>query len=159
MFMKAILAVSTNDKDYRNVLKKRRNVLYVMMILGIVTLIFDFIFSVGKYAYLSDFLSGVYTGVGAGLIISSCILLVKNRMILKDENKLKQKKLEEQDERNQMIIQKAMYTSAIILMIFAYLGLMVAGIFNLAVFWTLWVVVIVFMLVFILLNMYYNKVL
>ncbi len=102
-------------------------------------------------------INGIYTGVGSGLIVGGFIVLIKMKIILKDEKKLKQKKLEEQDERNQMIKQKAMYSSAYILIILTYLGLMVSGIFNLTVFFTLWVVTMVYLAVFIIMNLYYSK--
>lgn len=157
MLLKAIISNATTDKDYKKVLKKRIYLFYIMMALGTITLALSIIFSTGSYAYLSDFLSGVYSGVGSALIALSVIFIIKTRKILKDEIKLKQKRLEEQDERNQMITQKAIYSAAIILNILVYIGLMIAGIFNLVVFWTLWIVLVVFMLTFIILQVYYRK--
>jgi tellurite resistance protein TehA-like permease len=157
MLLKAIISNATTDKDYKKVLKKRIYLFYIMMALGTITLALSIIFSTGSHAYLSAFLSGVYSGVGSALIALSVIFIIKTRKILKDEIKLKQKRLEEQDERNQMITQKAIYSAAIILNILVYIGLMIAGIFNLVVFWTLWIVLVVFMLTFIILQVYYRK--
>jgi uncharacterized membrane protein len=157
MLLKAIISNATTDKDYKNVLKKRMYLFYIMMALGTLAIALSIIFSTGNHAYLSDFLSGAYTGVGSALITLSVIFIIKTRKILKDERQLKQKRLEEQDERNQMITQKSIYSAAIILNILAYIGLMVAGIFSLVVFWTLWIVLIVFMVTFILLHIYYSK--
>ena len=128
-----------------------------MFVLGAITLAFCILFSTGKYAYLSDFLSGVYTGVGVGLIAASLGLIVKTKKLLKDEKKMKEKRIKEQDERNQMIGQKAMFSATVILMILAYIGLMVSGIFNLAVFWTLWIVIMIYMVTFMISSVYYSK--
>ena len=157
MLLKAIICNATTDKDYKKVLKKRMYLFYIMMALGTITLAISFIFSNGKYDYLPDFLSGFYTGIGAALITIGLIFIIKIKNILKDEKKLKEKRLEEQDERNQMITQKAIYSAAIILNILAYIGLMIAGIFNLVVFWTLWIVLVVFLATFVILQVYYSK--
>ncbi|HBL06883.1 MAG TPA: hypothetical protein DDZ33_08185 [Clostridium sp.] len=157
MLLKAIISNATTDKDYKKVLKKRISLLYIVIILGVATLAISFIFSVGKYNYLPDFLSGFYTGIGASLITIGLIFIIKIKKLLKDENKLKEKRLEEQDERNQLITQKSLYSAAIILNILAYIGLMISGIFNLAVFWTLWTVLIIFMVIFVILQVYYSK--
>ncbi|WP_346937883.1 hypothetical protein [uncultured Clostridium sp.] len=157
MFLKVIMSNATTDKDYKEVLKKRISLLYIVIILGVATLAISFIFSTGKYDYLPDFLNGFYTGIGAALITIGLIFIIKIKKILKDEKKLKEKRLEEQDERNQMITQKAIYSAAIILNILAYIGLMIAGIFNLVVFWTLWIVIVVFMVTFVILQVYYSK--
>jgi len=157
MLLKAIMSNATTDKDYKKVLKKRISLLCIMIILGVTTIAISFIFSNGKYDYLPDFLSGFYTGIGASLITIGLILIIKIKNILKDEKKLKEKRLEEQDERNQMITQKAMYSAAIILNILGYIGLMISGIFNLAIFWTLWTILILYMAIFAILHVYYSK--
>ncbi|GAA0772332.1 hypothetical protein GCM10008908_18370 [Clostridium subterminale] len=157
MLLKAIISNATTDKDYKKVLKKRFSLLYIVVILGVATIAISFIFSNGKYDYLPDFLNGFYTGIGAALITIGLIFIIKIKNILKDEKKLKEKRLEEQDERNQMITQKAIYSSAIILNILVYIGLMISGIFNLAIFWTLWIVLVVFMVTFVILQVYYSK--
>ncbi len=157
MFIKAVMSLATTDKDFRKTLKKRIYMYYIMILLGAVTLTLSTIFSTGDHAYLSDFLSGVYTGTGSALIAIGIVFIIKTKKILKDEGKIKQKRLAEQDERNQMITQRAMYTSSVILIFLAYISLMISGIFNLAVFWTLWVIIAVYMVIFISLLVYFNK--
>ncbi len=157
MFIKAVMSLATTDKDYRITLKKRMYLYYTMILLGAVTLTLSTIFSTGDHAYLSSFLSGVYTGVGSALIAIGIVFIIKTKKILKDEAKIKQKRLAEQDERNQMIMQRAMYTSSVILIILAYIGLMIAGIFNLVVFWTLWIIIAVYMVIFLSFLIYFNK--
>lgn len=157
MFIKAVMSLATTDKDYRKTLKKRICMYYIMILLGVITFTLSIIFSTGSFAYLSDFLSGVYTGTGSALIAIGIVFIIKTKKILKDEGKIKQKRLAEQDERNQMITQRAMYTSSVILIFLAYISLMISGIFNLAVFWTLWVIIAVYMVIFISLLIYFNK--
>ncbi len=85
MLLKAIISNATTDKDYKKVLKKRISLLYIVIILGVATLAISFIFSVGKYNYLPDFLSGFYTGIGASLITIGLIFIIKIKKLLKDE--------------------------------------------------------------------------
>ncbi|ADL50244.1 hypothetical protein [Clostridium cellulovorans] len=153
MILKMLMSQTGTDKDYKEVLKKRIGLCYVVVVLGLSTLGLALFFS----SHLSSFLSGVYTGIGAGLIGAGIALIIKMKRVLKDEKKIKQKRLSEQDERNIMINQKAVQASTIVILVLAYLGLMVSGIFNLIVFWTLWVVVAVFMVVFVIFSFYYNK--
>lgn len=157
MFLKAIISLATTDKDYRKTLKKRMCMYYIMILLGAITLTLSIIFSTGSLAYLSSFLSGVYSGIGSALIAIGIVFIIRTRKLLKDEAKLKQKMLEERDERNQMIIQKAMCSASTILLIVAYISLIISGIFNLVVFWTLWIILIVYMVIFISLLVYFNK--
>lgn len=157
MLVKAIMAQVTSDRDYEKVLKKRMYIFYAYIILGIITDILAFKFSTGDTAYLSSFLSGVYSGTGTGLLVCGVIMLIRTKKILKDEVKLKEKRLQEQDERNRTIMQKSMYTAALILIFLVYLALLISGIFNLVVFWTLWIIAVVYMVIFVLLSFYYNK--
>lgn len=157
MLLKAIISLATTNKDYRKTLKKRICLYYVMILLGVITLTLSIIFSTGDHAYLSDFLSGVYTGTGSGLIAIGIVFIIRTSKLLKDEVKLKQKMLKERDERNQMITQRAMYTASTIMFFISYIGLLIFGIFNMAVFWTLCIILIVYMVIFISLLVYFDK--
>ncbi|BCN29140.1 hypothetical protein [Anaeromicropila herbilytica] len=157
MIVKAFLSQVTNDKDYKVVLKKRIGFMYILLFLGLVTLLFGFLFSFGDKPHLSDFLSGVYAGVGTVLIVSAIGLIFRIKRTLKDEVKIKQERIKEQDERNQTIIQKSIYSAGIVSMILMYIALMIAGIFNIVVFWTLWVLVMGNAIVYSVMYLYYSK--
>lgn len=156
MLLKAIMPTCTTDKDYKKVLNKRISLLYIMISLGVITVALSFIFSNGKYNYLPDFLSGFYTGIGSALIAIGLVFIMKIKNILKNEKKLKEKRLEEQDERNQMILQRAMSLTAKAIIVIAYIGLLISGIFNLIVFYTLFVIILVYIVIFALSHMYYK---
>lgn len=113
--------------------------------------------TIGKSKYFSDFLSGVYCGVGAGTVAASILFLIKNKKVLTDGKKLREKRLQEQDERNRLISSKTVSTSSLILIALMYAGLMVSGIFSLTVFWTLWIVLVGFALLITVLYQYYSK--
>jgi len=157
MLLNTILALTTTDTDYKKVLRKRISLCYVILALGLITLVFTGLFSMGKYDYLPDFLSGFYTGIGFALISISLVTMFKIRNIMKDEKKLKEKKLKEQDERNQLIALKSLYSAGITLIIIAYIALLVSGIFNLVVFWTLFIVIQIYVIAFLIMKVYYSR--
>ena len=43
---------------------------------------------------------GVYCGIGVGLICSGIVFLIRNKRLMKDEEKLKEARLQVTDERN-----------------------------------------------------------
>ena len=157
MLMKAIVSQAPTDRDYTRVLKNRMKLFGAAAALGVLTDVLAVIFSTGNTAYLPSFLSGVYTGVGAGLIMISILMMLRTREILKDEKKVKEQRLKEQDERNQMIAQKSLYMAGIILIFGIYIALLISGIFNMAVFWTLFIVAMSYMVIFTAISVYYNK--
>lgn len=158
MFMKVMIASTTeNEEEYRGILKNRQIFHYVMIVLGLVCIGGSIFMTIGKSKYFSDFLSGVYCGVGAGTVAASILFLIKNKKVLTDGKKLREKRLQEQDERNRLISSKTVSTSSLILIALMYAGLMVSGIFSLTVFWTLWIVLVGFALLITVLYQYYSK--
>lgn len=156
MILKVMMSASTAGKDYREVLKKRNYLFYAFIFLGILTMILSLVFSGGSHNYLSPFLSGLYMGIGTGLTLVGVLFLFKTRKILGDEKKLREKKLAEQDERNITIAQKTMSATGLLLLFVIYLGLIFSGIFSMTVFWTLWILVMVYFVIFVACYFYYK---
>jgi len=78
-------------------------------------------------AEMSDYCSGFYTGVGGGLIAASTITLIKNVMLLRNAEKLKEKGIYENDERNKMIGLKTWSYAGYAMFVLLYIGMLVAG--------------------------------
>ena len=49
---------------------------------------------------VDDYMLGVYCGIGVGLICSGIVFLIRNKRLMKDEEKLKEARLQVTDERN-----------------------------------------------------------
>lgn len=157
MLVKGLMSQTTTDKQYTEVLKKRKLLYYIILFLGAITIACSFIFSSKQFNYLSESKSSLYAGMGSGIMAISIIFIIRLNKILKNEILIKQKRVEEQDERIQMILQKSSTTASEILMILMYIALMISGIFNMVVFYTLYVFVGIYIVTYAISYLYYKK--
>jgi ABC-type transport system involved in multi-copper enzyme maturation permease subunit len=157
MIFKIITSTTASDEEFREVLKARIYLFLSMILLGVITMVLSIIFSNGKYAYLTPFTNGIYSGFGGAILVIGIIFMIRTKKVLRNEKRLKETRLWEQDERNKLISQKTRSATAIILIILLYVGIIVSGIFNMTVFWTLWTVIMLYFFIFILFFVYYNK--
>lgn len=161
MLMKSFLSKSSTLEEYRKVLQNRIKMLWGATFLGIGTLAVTVILTQGKILEGHDaaFVQGMFTGIGTGLVLCGAIFALRDKKILKDEQKLRQKWLKEQDERNIAITQKAVfYTFGLgMLLIFCYLLVSSLFFFSRAVFTTLYVVVIGMFLLFVVISKILEK--
>ena len=151
------LTETTSDEGYRKIIHHRQRFFYLFIALGILSFIFGLYFSSGKTPALSSFFGGFYVGIGAGLVIASILFALKTRRLLKDTAKLHAKRLEEQDERNQLITQKALVTTSFAMFVGLYLALIVSGIFNSILFWSFFGILIIYFFVFALSRFYFSS--
>lgn len=161
MILKMLTAKEiTNDETYVKVLQQRRNLLFLAEIGGVLALVCSYLIA-QEYITIAEkaereFLSGLYAGIGTGLILVGIIFFVKYNQLLKDKAKLHQKRLAETDERNEMIVTKAVNTATMILLVGIYVAILIAGFFSMQVFWTLWAVSIVYFLIMLISKKYYE---
>ncbi|MBE5851493.1 MAG: hypothetical protein E7299_00830 [Lachnospiraceae bacterium] len=135
---------------------RNRNLYCVgLIVCGIISLIIG----VGNVlpAEMSDYCSGFYTGVGGGLIAASVITLIKNIMILKNADKLKEREIYENDERNKMIGLKTWSYTGYAMFTLLYIGMLVAGFFSEVVMNTLLVIMGVYALCIFFAGLYCKK--
>ena len=110
---------------------KRKEIFYVIgFVLGLATCILFSTAYANNQMHLTELIKGFYTGMGGGVAGASLILLIRSRRTMKNETKLKQKKIECLDERNQKIQGKAKELSFQIMFITLYIGVIVAGLFS-----------------------------
>ena len=55
MLMKTLTPTAANDQEFANILKKRTGYFFILIALGIITILCSFYFSSGNHAYLSDY--------------------------------------------------------------------------------------------------------
>ena len=130
---------SENTGDYEEKINKRLKVTYVLGVLGIITFMIALIL---KNYIVNDFLRGFYVGIGIGLTGASVSLIIRFKKLLANKEKLQEKKIEENDERNVYIQIRTAYISFIVSLIVIYLIFIISGLFNLTVFLTLFVVLL-----------------
>jgi len=96
-----------------------------LLILGIISLVLG----TGKFfpMKISEYCSGFYTGLGGGLLGASLLTIIKNVRILTNQEKLKQREIYENDERNKMIGLKTWSYAGYAMFILLYIGMLIAG--------------------------------
>ena len=124
---------------------KLRNVYCVALIfLGIISAVLG---TVGvNVAEKHDFSSGFYTGVGFALIASAIITLIKNKRLMNDPEKRKEREIFEDDERNKMIGLKTWSYAGYTMFVILYIAMLIFGFFNTVIMMTLMVTIGVFAL-------------
>lgn len=129
--MKRILCGSTanTNEEYKKVLKSRMRIMVVISIIGIITASVGFWAEFYLKTSINDHMLGVYSGVGTGLFVCGIILWIKNRLLLNNDEKLKESRLNNTDERIQEIASKSFKLAAIVMLIALYSTALIGGLF------------------------------
>ncbi len=121
---------AANNEEYRKVLK-RRNLWYLLIgAAGILIAASALAAESSAQATLPDYILGGYSGFGTGLVLGMTILFVRNLILLKNEEKLKQDRLQNTDERLELIGSKASQAALKILLLGGGVAAMVGGIYE-----------------------------
>lgn len=139
--------VATTNEEYKAVIKKRMIANGLIIILGLCTLGFEMVAQFGNKITISDYMHGVYTGIGTAFVVIGIILLRRGYQTLHNEEKLKKARLEGTDERNIYIQSKSIQYAGVITFFCAYLAMLIAGIYNEIVFHCFYGVVMFFAIV------------
>jgi peptidoglycan/LPS O-acetylase OafA/YrhL len=126
----------------------------VLIVLGALTV--GAIFYYGLIG--ADFSSGFYFGLGFGLICAGIATIIKNMIYLKNAEKFKAAEIAYKDERNRYISNKTWSVSALIMLFLIYLAVVIAGSYNMMVFFTLLAVLGVFGLVLLIVQTVLKKI-
>lgn len=131
MKIKGIFCGTTaaTNEEYKKIVKGRNKYMAALIAVGIVIAAASFIAWAKGIAVLPEYMLGVYAGVGTGLALGGLILLVRNLMLLKDEKKLKESRLENSDERLAEISNHALKSALGVLMLAILVVSMIGGIF------------------------------
>lgn len=99
---------------------------------------------------LPDFIRGFYLGVGVGLVLVGLITVVHALRLMKNPAAAKKAQVTAQDEREQAIVKAAMYSVFWVFYVVLSAGVFIALPLNLAVFFTLLALLVLFSLSFLL---------
>ena len=148
---------ATTNEEYRKELKDRNGWLLFMAIGGAGEAAAAALAESGGTLSIPDYLLGVYCGTGAGIMVAAIVLYIRNLFLLKDEEKLKKSRLENYDERNQEIRNKALLAAVKILLVVCFVTAMVGGIFYPYLIKMLLFVIYVFLFSYLIANAYYKR--
>ena len=157
MLMKALWRGAKTDEEYRQVLKNRKWVIFALIAAGVASIGVSICLGLGLFGKEEDFLSGVYMGMGCGILAGGIVGLIKIGRLLRNEKSLRQKRLEEADERNIQVTQKAYYSAGICVMTVGYIVFLFAGFFSMEVFWTVWSLLILYCILYYVCRKIYDK--
>lgn len=124
------MTTAKNNEEYRRELKVRNVIYAILMLAGIGITVFAY------YAYafmdlaVEEYTLGFYCGAGTGVFVGAGILLIRNCIVMKDEQRLKEARLENSDERNLEINGKAIRVSSFLMVCAAAAFAFIGGIFN-----------------------------
>lgn len=117
------------NEEYKKVVKFRMKLMIGMAVIGILTAALGFSGEFYWHAEINDKMLGIYSGFGSGLFAAGIILYIKNRLLLKNDEKLKASRLSNTDERIREISNKAFRTATYIMLIVLYLVMLIGGLF------------------------------
>jgi hypothetical protein len=157
--MRGSLCVSNikTNEEYRVVIKTRMKIMVGIIFLGIITATIGFCAEFYFKTPMNEHMIGVYSGIGVGLFIVGTILLIKNRLLLKDDKKLKESRLNNTDERIQEISNKAFKIASYSMIIALYLIALIGGLFYPVLTEVLLFIVSIFLLAYMGAFKYYNN--
>ena len=157
--MRGILCVSNvkTNEEYKEVIKTRMKILAGIIFLGIITAGIGFSAEFYFKMPVNKHMLGVYSGLGVGLLVGGTILLIKNRLLLKDDKKLKESRLNNTDERIKEISNKAFKVASYAMIIALYLIALIGGLFYQVLAEILSSIVCIFLLAYMGAFKYYNN--
>ena len=122
--------MAVTNEEYRKVLRRRNLWMAALATAG--ALIAGTALATGQSgkAALPEYILGVYCGFGTGLAIAGILLFVRNLILMKNEDKLKQSRLENSDERLMDISNKAALTAIKVMLLAATAVGLIAGIYE-----------------------------
>lgn len=121
---------ATTNEEYKKVLKRRNIWKLVLVLAGILISGTAFYAEQMQKTALSEEVLGLYTGFGVGLALAGIILLIKTMILMGNEEKLKQDRLENADERLNEIRSKSAQVSLMVMLLVIITGGMICSIFE-----------------------------
>lgn len=146
-----------NNDEYRMVLQKRLKKMYLLIVVGVFTLLIGIAVHIWGTEFVEDFQAGIISGFGTGLILGAVLSIIRICGYLKNEEKLKEQRLKETDERELEVHGKAMQAASKVLVAVLYVIWVVGGIFFPAASQICWILIVVFFLSYVLLRKHYER--
>ncbi|GKU77366.1 hypothetical protein [Paenibacillus sp. L3-i20] len=143
-------------ENYKVQIKTRKNALSLVAAATLLIYV-GLVFYRGGLPELPSFIKGFHTGAFIGTELFLVLFLVKYIKASKNDEELKKLYIEENDERNGLILQSASSLSIIIILIGLAIASVIAGFFNSLIFYTLLAALLFVVIIFFMLWKYYTK--
>lgn len=150
-------ATAKNNEEYKQVVKKRMWLMAAILIIGIVLAVTAWVAFYSGVSAISDHTLGVYTGAGSGMAAAGVFFLIRDFFLLRNEAKLKIRRLEQTDERLTHIRDLALKPALFALLLVLYAGCLIGSIFYPVLVYVLFITVWVFLIVYFIAYRIYEK--
>ena len=121
--------VAKTNEEYKKVVKRRMLIMVLIGIAGAAALVVGLMAKNYWAVTIDERMLGFYTGIGTGLFAGAVILLIKDAILLRSEEKLKISRLNNADERNQEISNKAIKFAMAAILFAMYAVALVGGLY------------------------------
>lgn len=148
---------AATNEEYKKVIKKRMRYMIALIVVGIITAGVGFVAEFYWKVKINQHMLGVYTGVGTGLFAGGVVLWIKNKMLLNNEEKLKESRLSDTDERMQEIENKAFRIASYVMIVVLYGFGLIGGLYYPVFIRVLVFVMAAFLLAYTAAHKYYNS--
>lgn len=132
---------------FKKAIRIKIGVCAVMILIGLKCILLVLLNQVGDLQSLTskfgihlvnfDFMQGFYSGFGGALIVASISIIIRNVVLLKNDEKFKKAEINYFDERNRFISSITFNTTSYIFLVALAFAIVIAGTFNSIVFVTL----------------------
>lgn len=129
---RGILCTTTaaTNEEYRKELKRKNRWLLLALLGGAAAAVVFLVVEIKEIGEIPDYMLGVYCGACVGISAAGLILLIKNLLLLGNEEKLKQSRIENYDERNAEIRSKAVFAAIRVMFVFCLLAALIGGLYD-----------------------------
>lgn len=148
---------AATNEEYRKELKKKNAWLGCCMLGSAAAAVVIGRVEMRGAGAVSDYMLGVYCGACTGIAIACLIFLIRNLILLKDEEKLKQSRIANYDERNAEIRNKAVFAAIRVMLAACLLVGLVGGLYDAYLIKIMLFVMYAFLLSYLAAAAYYKK--
>lgn len=117
----------TSNEEYKKYLKRRNYKLAGLFLMGVVTFAVSILAQCFWKVNIPEYILSTYIGLGVGLMVASIVLFIKNRKLLKNEERLRMARVELSDERNHQISTEATKIALMVLIVAMYFVMLIGG--------------------------------
>lgn len=142
--------------DFDQTLRRRRTLSFCLLALGILGVVCYFALVDGSDA-LPDFAQGFYLGASSGICLGAVILLIRTQYLMDNPEARKKAKIQEQDEREQAIVNRAFQSAGYFTFFACAAALLVTVAFSRTAALVLLCVMTVYAAAWIFFNLYWSK--